>query len=184
MRVTGGTVSGVRLKSPGKSAIRPTTGLIREAIFSMLQSLVDNWSRVLDLYAGTGSLGIEALSRGAEWVDFVENNQKQCAVIKRNLEQTGFNTQAHIYRCSVKKALSILEKPYNVIFLDPPYSDLSLVDTINDIANSKIIEPETVIVVQHSSHQILPEEIKKLKLVKTKRHGDTSITIYGQEEMH
>ena len=174
-------MSGARLKSPRSPAIRPTTGLVRGAMFSILQSLVGDWSRVLDLYAGTGALGIEALSRGATWVDFVEHNPRNCAVIKGNLEQTGFASQAHIYRCSVSKALSILKEGYDVIFLDPPYSDSSLINTLKELFSSRLAGPDSTIVVQHSSHQALPVALKQFHLVKNRRHGDTCISIYRKE---
>ena len=75
MRITGGTAKGLQLKSPPKNQIRPTTDRVREAIFSILASQASSWSRILDLYAGTGALGIEALSRGADWVDFVDQDE-------------------------------------------------------------------------------------------------------------
>ena len=168
------------LKSPRHSA-RPTTGLVREAMFSMLQPLVNRWSKVLDLYAGSGALGIEALSRGAGWVDFVENNRRCWAIIKENLERTGFSHQAHVYRCSVNKALSILNGGYDVIFLDPPYSDPSLPNTLKELASSRLVTPETAIIVEHSSHQTLPEFINQFHLTKERRHGDTCLSIYRQE---
>ena len=138
---------------------------------------------MLDLYAGTGALGIEALSRGATWVDFVEHNPKYCTLIRENLERTGFAPQAHIYRCSVSKALSILEEGYDVILLDPPYSDSSLINTLNELFSSQLVGPESAIVVQHSSHQPLPPTLKQFHRVKNRRHGDTCISIYRKEGM-
>ena len=108
MRVIAGKAKGHGLKSLRGSGIRPTSDMIRGAIFSMLESVATDWSRVLDLYAGTGALGIEALSRGAEWADFVEKNPRLCALIKENLERTGFTPQGNVYCVSAAKALLIL----------------------------------------------------------------------------
>ena len=91
MRITGGIAKGQQLKVPRKGPVRPTTDRVREAIFSMVPPLTDQWSRGLDLYAGTGALGIEALSRNAEWVDFVDNQPKCCAIIKQNLRRLDFH---------------------------------------------------------------------------------------------
>ena len=90
MRVIAGEAKGFRLKVPNKLATRPATELVRGAIFSILETMADDWSQVLDLFSGSGSLGIEALSRGAGWVDFVEKERRCCAIIKDNLEKDWF----------------------------------------------------------------------------------------------
>ena len=106
MRVITGKAKGHRLKAPKRAATRPATDLVRGAIFSILETTNVDWTRVLDLFAGSGALGIEALSRGADWVDFVEHEPRCCAIIKQNLEKTKLEAQAHIYCCSVAKAIS------------------------------------------------------------------------------
>ncbi|MEE9400935.1 MAG: RsmD family RNA methyltransferase, partial [Dehalococcoidia bacterium] len=136
MRVIAGKAKGHSLKSLRGSAIRPTSDLIRGAIFSMLETVATDWSRVLDLYAGTGALGIEALSRGAEWADFVEKKPRLCALIKENLESTGFAAQGAVYCVSAAKALSILDGEYGILFMDPPYADSSLTTTAEKLASS------------------------------------------------
>ena len=180
MRIIAGSVKGARLNSP-KSYLRPTTGLVRGAIFSILQPMVGEVWQALDLYAGSGALGIEALSRGASWVDFVEHNARSCTVIKENLERTGFTSQAKVYCCSVTKALSILSKEYDVVLLDPPYSDTSLVSTLNSLFDSCLVGGTSTVVVQHSTRQPLPEEFRQSRMVKSRRYGDTSISFYQQE---
>src|SRR3972149_4981592 len=120
MRVIAGEARGKPLKAP--KAIRPTTDLVKGAIFSMLEALGGEWERVLDLYSGSGALGIEALSRGAEWADFVEREPRSCSVIKDNLEKTGFKEYSHVYRSSVKRALEFLEGNYSLVLMDPPYN--------------------------------------------------------------
>ena len=99
---------------------RPATELVRGAIFSILYNVASDWRLVLDLFSGSGSLGIEALSRGAGWVDFVEQTPRCCAIIKQNLEKTRFTEYAHVHCADVVKAISFLDKEYNIILMDPP----------------------------------------------------------------
>ncbi len=176
MRVVAGKVKGHRIESV--KGIRPTSDLVRGAIFSMLESMVSDWSRVLDLYAGTGALGIEALSRGAGWGDFVEQSPRCCAIIKENLEMTGLAGQAHVYCCSARKALSFLNNKYSVIFLDPPYSDHSINSILGELASSSLVGEGSTIVVEHSSRLPLNSAYGNFHLRKYRRHGDTCISIY------
>lgn len=178
MRIITGRAKGRQLKSPKSSATRPTTALVRGAMFSALDSVAGDWDRILDLYAGSGALGIEALSRGAGWVDFVEKAPKCCAIIKENLKITGFTTQAKVYCCSVNKALSILEGEYDIVLVDAPYTDSTLVETLEDLFSSPLVGEDSTIVVQHSTRQPLPEELEKLHLIKDKYYGDTCLSIY------
>lgn len=126
MRVITGRAKGHYLKVPRAAGVRPATDLVRGAIFSILETATSDWSQVLDLFSGSGALGIEALSRGAGWVDFVEQQPRCCAIIKQNLEKTGLTAQAHVYCCSVARAISFLDKEYSIIIMDPPYSDKSI----------------------------------------------------------
>jgi len=181
MRVIAGRVKGRALESPKSSSVRPTTGLVRGAIFSILQPLVDQEWQAVDLYAGTGALGIEALSRGAKWVDFVEQNPKCCAAIRKNLATMELKTQARVYCCSVKKALSLLDRVYDVVFLDPPYSDSTAPDFLKDLFVSSIVGPNSMVVVQFTTRQPLPEQFGVFRLLKAKHYGDTSLSFYAQE---
>jgi len=178
MRVIAGTAKGYRLKVPQESTVRPATDLVRGAIFSMLAVLTDDWSRVLDLFSGSGSLGIEALSRGADWVDFVDRNPRCCAIIKQNLERTKLKAQAHVYCYSVAKALSLLDKEFSIILIDPPYSDPSIGNFLTQLAASNLVGENTTVVVTHSSRLPLSSDYATMSLVKERRHGDSSIAIY------
>ena len=181
MRVIAGKVKGHRLKAPKRTATRPATDLVRGAIFSILETIAGNWSQVLDLFSGSGALGIEALSRGAERVDFVEHNRRCCDIIKQNLEKTRLTEQAHVYCCSVAKALSFLDKEYNIILMDPPYSDSSIGDLITQLATSKLVGTDSIVVVTHSPHLHLDSTYATLNLTKEHRHGDSYIAIYQKE---
>ena len=181
MRVIAGRVKGKTLRSPKRSTVRPTTGLVRGAIFSILQPIVDEGWQAVDLYAGTGALGIEALSRGSGWVDFVEQNPRCCATIRENLETTGLKSQSRVYCCSVKRALSLLDRVYDVIFLDPPYSDSTAPDFLQLLFDSPIVGVNSTVVVQFTTRQALPQEFGRFRLFKARKYGDTNLLFYGQE---
>ncbi len=182
MRVIAGKAKGHRLKAPKRTATRPATDLVKGAIFSILENITDNWERVLDLFSGSGALGIEALSRGAGWVDFVERSPKCCAIIRENLEKTKLAAQAHVYCCSVARALSFLEKEYSIILIDPPYSDSSIGSLVEQLATSKLVGRDTIVVVTHSPHLPLGSTYGALSLVKEHRHGDSCIAVYRKED--
>ena len=110
MRVEGGDARGIELKAPRSRSVRPTTSLTRQAVFSMLENSECTWEAVLDLFAGSGALGIEALSRGASWADFVDNNRECCSVIKQNLERTGYTERAGVHCMSAHKACEAMEQ--------------------------------------------------------------------------
>lgn len=181
MRITGGIAKGQQLKVPRNRSVRPTTDRVREAIFSVLFSLPGNRSRGLDLFAGSGALGIEALSRNATWVDFVDHEPECCAVIKENLLRTGFLQKAHVYCCSVSKALSFLNGKYDIVFLDPPYADRSIDRIIEQIAGSKIMDEGSLLVISHASRHPLQQRYDGLSVLKEKRYGDTCISIFHKE---
>jgi 16S rRNA (guanine966-N2)-methyltransferase len=181
MRVITGKLKGHHLKFPKGTKTRPVTDLIRGAIFSILENMVDDWSLVLDLYAGSGALGIEALSRGADWVDFVESERKCCAIIKENLATTKLTSQSKVFCCSVEKALGLLDKEYNIILMDPPYANPSTGDIITRLANSALAGKKTTLVVTHSARVPLKGSYSALNLVKETRHGDSSISIFQKE---
>ena len=181
MRVIAGKVKGHRLKFPKGTTTRPATDLVRGAIFSILENISRDWSQVLDLFSGSGALGIEALSRGAGWVDFVESEPRCCGIIKENLEKTKLAAQAHIYCCSVAKALSFLEKEYNIILMDPPYSNPSIGNLIIQLGTSRLVGTDSTVVVTHSPHLPLHSTYAPLNLVKEHRHGDSCISLYQKE---
>ncbi|MFH0769502.1 MAG: 16S rRNA (guanine(966)-N(2))-methyltransferase RsmD [Chloroflexota bacterium] len=181
MRVITGTAKGHRLKFPKGTTVRPATDLVRGAIFSILENIATDWEQVLDLFSGSGALGIEALSRGAGWVDFVEREPKCCAIIKENLEKTKLAAQAHVYCTNVAKALSFLDKEYDIILMDPPYADSSIDSLVAQLATSRLVGAQSVVVVTHSSRRALSSAYAPLKLVKEHRHGDSCIAIYRKE---
>ena len=181
MRITGGSHRGQIIKTLPGLLVRPTTDKVREAIFSMLASLNCNWEKCLDLFAGSGALGIEALSRGATWVDFVDQNKKCCQIIRQNLEKTGLSGCARIYCGTVTKILAMLEQKYSIVFMDPPYSDLSLGTVITQISNSDLTDAGSVIIASHASRSPLDTRYGTFSKIKEKRYGDTCISIFRKE---
>jgi len=181
MWVTGGQAKGTRLKTLSRRSVRPTTSVVRQAIFSLLENSTADWRRVLDLYAGSGALGIEALSRGVEWVDFVDQRKSCCDIIKTNLEKIGELHRAHIYCCSVSKAVAFLSNNYDIVFLDPPYSDSSINSSLTSIAKSNLLGNNSLIVLCHANRFPLNSDYNGLHLVKQRRYGDTFIFIYQKE---
>ena len=182
MRVIAGKAKGHRLKFPKGTTTRPATDLVRGAIFAILENTASEWTQVLDLFSGSGALGIEALSRGAGWVDFVESEPRCCGIIKENLENTKLAAQAHIYCCSVAKAMSFLDKEYNIILMDPPYSNPSIGSLITQLANSRLVGTNSTVVVTHSPRLPLHSRYGTLNLIKEHRHGDSCIAIYQKED--
>ena len=184
MRVIAGSARGRRLKSPrtrapGHATLRPSSDLMRGAIFSSLDAHGADMSRVLDLYAGSGALGIEALSRGAAWCDFVERDRSACELIRENLRLTGFESQARVHQLSAERALDALADPYPLILADPPYDDRAALGVLATLGRSPLVEKgRTTLVVEHSARNEPPQEVGALLLANSRRHGDTAVSIY------
>lgn len=178
MRVIAGEAKGLRLKTPSSRGLRPTSDLVRGAIFDALASSGVELSRVLDLYAGSGALGIEALSRGAQWCDFVEQDRAACAIIRENLTLAGFQARARVHCSPVEKALGRLEGPYNLVLIDPPYEDEGAPATVARLADSTLVEEGSMLVLEHPWRRLPVDRWGPFALVSRKRHGDTGVSIY------
>lgn len=178
MRVIAGEAKGHLLKVPKGVRVRPATDLVRGAIFSILENLASDWSHVLDLFSGSGALGIEALSRGAGRADFVERERRCCAIIGQNLQKTRLGARAHVYCCSVGRALSFLDEEYGIIVMDPPYADTSIGKLVERLACSRLVGTDTITVVTHSPRLSLDCTYGPLHLLKEHRHGDSCISLY------
>jgi 16S rRNA (guanine966-N2)-methyltransferase len=178
MRIIAGKAKGLRLKRPGMRDLRPTSDLVRGAIFDILVSMEADCTRVLDLYAGSGALGIEALSRGAHWCDFVEQDRAACAIIRENLTLAGFQEQGRVHCLSVEKALDRLEGPYNLVLVDPPYEDEGAVALVERLVASPLVGPGSTLIVEHAWRRLPADRWGRFALVSRKRHGDTGVSVY------
>jgi 16S rRNA (guanine(966)-N(2))-methyltransferase RsmD len=178
MRVVGGVAKGRRLKGAVVPGLRPTSDLVRGAIFNVLGALDSTSIRVIDLYAGTGSLGIEALSRGASWADFVERHPRQCAVLRENLASVGFSERAGVYCMAVERALGSLKGVYQLVLMDPPYRLPSLDDVLDTLAQSRILGEGARVVVGHSKRLALRSAYRDLAMVGSYRYGDSAVDFF------
>ncbi len=181
MRVVGGKAKGRRLKGGVSPDTRPTTERVRAAIFNILDPALYEGKRVLDLYAGTGSLGIEALSRGASWGDFVERSPRQCAVIRANLEVTGFSQQARVYCADAMQRLGALPGPYSLVLMAPPYRLGDLGSVMERIASAPgLLRQGSMVVAGHFRHSDLLDSYGSLRKGSQRRYGDNVLEFFQQ----
>ncbi|HWV36424.1 MAG TPA: 16S rRNA (guanine(966)-N(2))-methyltransferase RsmD [Thermomicrobiales bacterium] len=178
MRVISGTARGRQLKGPPSFATRPMTDKVKGALFNTLMSLGVEPDRVLDLYAGTGAIGIEALSRGASHATFVDKGREQCATIRANLAMTGFTDRADVRQVGVANFIQAAREPYDFIMLDPPYADPEIMAILGQIAESHLVQSGTIVVLGHSERVDAPETLGPLERIRFKRHGDSCFSIY------
>jgi 16S rRNA (guanine966-N2)-methyltransferase len=178
MRVIGGEARGRTLKGPPREGVRPTSDRVREALFEILGAHGASLTRVLDLYSGTGALGIEALSRGAEHCDFVEADSKTCGVIRENLSRTRTLDRARVYPLPVARALSRLSGPYALVVADPPYEYDRAERELVELVESGLLAEDAIIAVEHSKRREWPEQLKQKPRLLSRRYGDTFLTLY------
>jgi 16S rRNA (guanine966-N2)-methyltransferase len=178
MRIISGEARGRSLSAPRRGT-RPTSDLMRGVVFSMLASMGVEPKIVLDLYSGTGAMGIEALSRGASWVDFVEHNRAACKVIHANLNHVGYEMRARVYCSPVLRALSRLERSYDVVFADPPYADAGAVGVLDSPTLSMRLSADSVLVYEHDRRSQPPARLAGLKLLRSRGHGSSEVSFYA-----
>jgi len=147
-------------------------------MFDMLQAMQADLSRVLDLYAGTGALGIEALSRGDGRCDFVEKDSRFCQVIRDNLQITNLADRSTVFCLPVERALTRLSGEYSLILADPPYQDEKVEGLLQRVAASSLTGAETVILWEHSKRKEPAPALGSLGLLTSRRHGDTVFSVY------
>jgi len=185
MRVIGGRLKGRRLASFRGASIRPTADRVREAVFNILGAAF-SYPRVLDLFAGTGAMGIEAMSRGASEAVFVEADPRAAAVIRKNIEACGLHG-ARVLRTNAADALRRLSaqgERFDVVFVDPPYALGILCETVEAAAGLKILAPEGVLVAEGPSRTPLHARPRGMELFDTRRYGDTAIYFFRSGEAH
>ena len=194
VRVISGLARGRLLRTTPQT--RPTADLIKGAIFSMLEALAYKrgfepdedgnfaamlaWPRVLDLFAGSGALGIEALSRGAAFAEFVDQDREAARIIEANLRSTDFSEQARVHQAPVQLAVPRLSGPFDLVFADPPYDDADALAGLADVlAPAGLLRESSVAVVEHRATVAAPEQLGPLALSNSRHHGGTRIALYA-----
>ncbi len=176
MRVTGGSGKGRRLKVPAGSRVRPTSDKVKQALFNILGDKVAD-AVFLDLFAGTGGIGIEALSRGAGKVVFVDDSRDSLQTVRKNIEQTGFTEQTEVVASHAEKYLKKSPVQCDIIFLDPPYT-YDQEALLAAVAESAVLKPDSIVVSEHFKKQPSPERAGVLMLYREAQYGDTVLAFY------
>ena len=176
MRVIAGALKGRRLSAPTWDGLRPTSDRLRETLFNVLAARVDG-ATVLDGYAGTGAVGIEALSRGASSVTFVDDDPRAVRLVKANLERCGVKDRHAIIRARLADAVGRLQgTQFDVIFLDPPYGPTSFMEALD--AAGRLAGEGTVTIVEHARRDAAPASAGPLVLVRELTSGDSALAFY------
>jgi len=182
VRVVSGTCKGRPLKAVPGNTTRPTTDKVKEALFNMIGPYFDGGIG-LDLFAGSGGLGLEALSRGLERVIFIDRESKAIQVINENIRACKFEEQTEVYRNDAERALKALIKreiTFDYIFLDPPYKKQQLVSLMEKMDQQNVVKTNGIIVCEHSFDVELPQSVGQLTQIKHEKYGMIAVTIYSR----
>ncbi len=186
MRVISGTRKGHKLLSPKGIGIRPTEDRLKESLFNIITPIKDQ-STVLDLFAGTGSIGIEFLSRGSRIAYFVDKNKESIKYINKNLLHTKLNDKAVVLNLDAKKALLFLENNkinFDYIYVDPPFSDLNLFYAIiNLIESLDLLSQNGLLIIEHDERVLLKDDCLKFTKTDERRYGKNLLTFYKYKEV-
>lgn len=185
MRIISGRAKGRKLHLPKGKAIRPTADRVKESVFDILG---DQWGgiRVLDLFSGTGSLGLEAMSRGAQEVVFVEKSRPALNALKRNISLCGFDAQAVVLAMSVPHGLTLMGqrgKSFQIIFADPPYGRGWVEKTIREILAHRVLSEDGMVVMEHAPYEIPMRDHGKLVTLRQETYGETTISFFSFETL-
>jgi 16S rRNA (guanine966-N2)-methyltransferase len=177
LRIIAGELKGRRLTTPADDKIRPTADKVKESIFNMIAPYLPD-SIVLDLFAGTASLGLEALSRGARTVYFVDKSRASIKIINKNISDCRVENRCKVFFGDWEHAIKEIPEPADIIILDPPYQ-LGLIEKcISKIIDLSLITDDGLIVAEHDSDELLPDRIGNLTKIRNKKYGSVSISIY------
>ena len=179
MRVITGTARGCRFQTLEGNDVRPTTERVKEAMFSAIQFDIEG-RRVLDLFAGSGQLGIEALSRGAESAVFIDNAKKSLDVVKSNLSATKLADKAKVIGADYTSYLSMTPDRFDIVFMDPPYSTGMLESALQSV--TRVLSEYAIIICEHPIEEKLPEQVESFIAHKVYRFGKLAFTIYRPAE--
>jgi len=187
LRIIAGDRRGHKLFSLKGQHLRPTADRVREALFNVLQDSIKG-KHVLELFAGTGAVGLEALSRGASLATFVERDKRVCRLIDRNIAHLGYKDRTEVWHLNVFRFLSKIEledRQFDIVFIDPPYDFFRspghrqrIVGLLRDLGDAPWLDDEGMVVLQHSQQFSSPDGLGRLELVKEKRYGRSVLAYY------
>jgi 16S rRNA (guanine966-N2)-methyltransferase len=183
VRVIAGSAKGRRLATLRTLVLRPTPDRVREALFNILGAQIDG-AAVLDLFAGSGAIGLEALSRGARLTCFVEAHEPACRLIENNLRLCGLHAQGSVSCRDVLEALPALKmrgQAFDVIFLDPPYRTSLVEDALHQLGDGRLLSAQGQVIAEHFFKRVLPERYGRLRRVRVARFGDVALSFYRVE---
>lgn len=186
LRVISGTARGHKLKTIKGTATRPTSDKVKGSVFNIIAGHISEGD-VLDIFAGTGCLGIEALSRGAANAVFLDKSSESCAVIRDNLAHTKLTDLADVYCTDYGNGIEKLHRDgrkFDLILLDPPYNKNFIQEALKILSRNDIMKDNSIIVAEHSASDIVPQNCGRLKAIDSRKYGDTMITIYKVLESH
>lgn len=179
MRIVGGEARGRRLRAVPGSTTRPTADGVRQSLFDMLGQRMHGMA-VLDLYAGTGAMALEALSRGAASAVLVENDPRACAVILHNVGSLRYEGRAELVRGELPDALARLRgRRFDLVFSDPPYSLRAGQSTLRVLSDRELLAPRARVVLEMGRREEMPEAPRGLSLLDERRYGDTRVALFG-----
>ena len=180
MRVLAGALKGKRLVTPRGTTTRPTADQVRLALLDTLTPHLPG-ARMLDLFAGAGGVGFEALSRGAAHATFVERDARAVAALRTNVETLGVAGQARVERLDVRAALERLDREgarYDIVFLDPPYDEDAVAPALERLGTLALVPPDGLVIAQHMTKRPPPERVGRLTAFRTRRFGETTLTFF------
>lgn len=183
VRVISGSARGLKLNTPGDDRVRPTTDRVKESMFNIVQDWVYD-SQVLDLFAGSGALGIEALSRGASQAVFCDNSLDSIKIIKSNIEKARVADRSQIVSGDFKRCLRDMEaknQSFDMIFVDPPYYKGLFEEVLDTIRACKILKKDGIVIVEHDAKRPIGQ-VEGLEVYKEKKYGITMLTFYCLED--
>ncbi len=180
MRVITGTARGRKLETLSGDDVRPTTDVVKEAVFSIIQFSIEGRA-FLDAFAGSGQMGIEALSRGAKTASFLDSSRNSINIIKKNLKTTGLSDKAIVRNTDTIGFLSSTSECFDIIFLDPPYKTGLLEQALEKAVN--VVSKSGYIVCEHPKEEELPAEVGDFAVKKNYQYGKIRITIYSHKEV-
>jgi 16S rRNA (guanine966-N2)-methyltransferase len=178
LRIISGVLKGKRLSSLKGADIRPTADRTRESIFNIISPKIPN-SVVLDLFAGTGALGIEALSRGASYAIFVDTDRNAVSIIEKNILACGLQDRIKIIKADITKKMTAfvnVHSPVNLVFMDPPYNRNLIKPSLNNLSGSLILQKNALIIIEHSVSENIPEFSTEYKITDQRKYGKTLVS--------